>query len=263
MNYSPLFFTNLFFSDLFLHMPVAAAASITQDTGNFSHDNTRVRILSSQLIFSSLYILQKLVYHVTYRRCIMTMDKFNKFLRNRQSLLIQYKMGDLTKNEFIEENYRYMESLGIKPFNRVDNIKKAIYNYHYYNVSAKYWQWLARDPKNSEKERQACLAESMNYYYLKDSATMSLLRLINFKAEAYYVRVKSSKLKDKLIEIVIKDPDILLEINAFYPVSGVSDNDYLILHTKSAFIANALKANGILKDDKRKSLTDNYINQKY
>jgi ketopantoate reductase len=77
------------------------------------------------------------------------------------------------------------------------------------------------------------------------------------------VRVKSHKLKDKLIEIVIKDPDILLEINAFYSVSGLNENDYLILHTKSIFVANALKANGILSEDKRKSLTDTYINQKY
>lgn len=194
---------------------------------------------------------------------VSIMNKFDRFLRHRQSLLIQYKMGDMTKNEFIEDNYRYMESLGIKPFTRIDNVKKAIYNYHYYNVSAKYWQWIARDSRNTEKERQAYLTESLNLYYNKDNATLSLLRLIDFKAEAYYVRVKSHRLKDKLIEIVIKDPDILLEINAFYSVSGLNENDYLILHTKSAFIANALKANGILEDDKRKSLTDNYINQKY
>ena len=191
------------------------------------------------------------------------MNKFEQFLRHRQSLLIQYKMGDLTKNEFIEDNYRYMESLGIQPFTRIDNVKKAVYNYHYYNVSANYWQWIARDPKNTEKQRQAYLAESMNYYNKKDNATLALLRLIDFKAEAYYVRVKSHKLKNKLIEIVIKDPDILLEIDAFHSTGGLTDNDYLILHTKSDVIANALKANNILKDDKRKSLTDSYINQKY
>ena len=191
------------------------------------------------------------------------MNKFDRFLKHRQILLIQYKMGDMTKNEFIEESYRYMENLGIKPFTRIDNVKKAVYNYHYYNVSAKYWQWIARDPKNTEKERQAYLTESLSLYHKKDNATLALLRLIDFTAEAYYVRVKSHKLKDKLIEIVIKDPDILLEINAFHSVSGLNDNDYLILHTKSSFIANALKANNILEDDKRKSLTDNYINQKY
>ena len=175
------------------------------------------------------------------------MNKFDRFLKHRQILLIQYKMGDMTKNEFIEESYRYMENLGIKPFTRIDNVKKAVYNYHYYNVSAKYWQWLARDPKNTEKERQACLTEFLNYYHKKDNATLALLRLIDFNAEAYYVRVKSHKLKNKLIEIVIKDPDVLLEIDAFHSVSGLSDNDYLILHTKSIVIANALKANNILK----------------
>lgn len=169
----------------------------------------------------------------------------------------------MTKSEFIEDSYQYMESLGIKPFKRVDNIKKAVYNYHYYNVSAKYWQWIARDPKNSAKERSSYYSQSIDLYYKKDLATMSLLRIIDFDVESYYVRVKSPKLKNKLIEIVIKDPDILFEINAFHSVSGLSENDYLILHTKSDFIANALKNNGVLYDDKRKSLTDSYINQKY
>jgi hypothetical protein len=55
----------------------------------------------------------------------------------------------------------------------------------------------------------------------------------------------------------------LLEIDAFQPVSGFTENEYLILHTKSTAIANALKANGILKETKQQSLTDDYINQKY
>ncbi|HBR01883.1 MAG TPA: hypothetical protein DD738_04670 [Ruminiclostridium sp.] len=191
------------------------------------------------------------------------MNKFDGFLRHRQSLLLQYKMGDMTKNEFIEENYRYMENLGIKPFTRLDNVKKAVYNYHYHNAHAKYWQWIANDSKNSDKERRSYYAESLNHYHLKDQATLALLRLIDFNAEAYYVNVKSRLLKGKLIEIVLKDPDVLLEIDAFQPVSGFTENEYLILHTKSTAIANALKANGILKETKQQSLTDDYINQKY
>lgn len=190
------------------------------------------------------------------------MTKFDKFLRYRQSLLAQYKMGDLTKNEFFHENFKYLNSIGIKPFLRVDNIKKAVYNYHYYNVYAKYYRWLANDPKNSDRERKAYNTESFNYYRLKDKTTLSLLRLIDFNAEAYYVNVKSRFLKGKLIEIVIKDPDILQEINHF-TLSGFYENDYLILHTKSIAIANALRENGVLKEDKMNSLTDNYINQKY
>lgn len=190
------------------------------------------------------------------------MNKFDQFLRHRQSLLVQYKMGDMTKNEFIDENFKYMESLGIKPFTRVDNVKKAVYNYHYYNVNAKYWQWIANDPKNTEKERRTCYSESLNYYHYKDQATLFLLRLIDFNAEAYYVNVKSQLLKGKLIEIVIKDPDVLLEINAFQSFD-LHDNDYLILHSKSLGIADALRKSGVLKEDKRQSLTDSYINQKY
>jgi hypothetical protein len=194
---------------------------------------------------------------------VILMNKFDQFLRHRQSLLIQYKMGDMTKNEFIEENFKYMESLGIKPFTRIDNVKKAVYNYHYYNVNAKYWQWVANDPKNTDKERRSYYSESLNNYHFKDQATLSLLRLIDFNAEAYYVNVRSPQLKGKLIEIVIKDPDILLEIDAYHPLSGSTDGDYLILHTKSIIIAKVLSENGILKENKQQSLTDDYINQKY
>jgi hypothetical protein len=189
------------------------------------------------------------------------MNKFERFLRHRQSLLTQYKMGDMTKNEFIEENYHYIESLGIRPFSRVDNIKKAIYNYHYHNINAKYWQRIANDPRNTEKERQAYYTESYNHYRQKDRATLDLLRLIDYKGvESYFVNVRSSLLKGKLVEIVINNPDVLLEINAY----GASfDQDLLILHTKSTGIIKELVANGVLAEDKRKSLADSYINQKY
>lgn len=189
------------------------------------------------------------------------MNKFDKFLRHRQSLLMQYKMGDMTKNEFIEENYYYVESLGIQPFTRVDNVKKAIYNYHYHNIHAKYWQRIANDPRNTEKERQAYYAKSNSHYREKDRATLQLLRLIDYSGvEAYYVNVKSSMLKGKLIEIVIHNPDVLMEINI---PDNTFEQDLLILHTKNPGIAEDLRKNGVLREDKRKSLADSYINQKY
>ncbi|NLI39430.1 MAG: hypothetical protein GX384_08830 [Clostridiaceae bacterium] len=189
------------------------------------------------------------------------MNKFDRFLRHRQSLLLQYKMGDLTKNEFIEENFHYIERLGIQPFTRVDNIKKAIYNYHYHNVNAKYWQRIARDTRNTSKERQAYYTQSYNHYREKDRSTLQLLRLIDYSGvEAYYVNVRSSLLKGKLIEIVIHNPDVLMEINT---PGNTFEQELLILHTKSQGIAEALRNNGVLREDKRKSLTDSYINQKY
>jgi len=189
------------------------------------------------------------------------MNKFDMFIRHRQSLLLQYKMGDMTKNEFIEESYHYIERLGIKPFTQVDNVKKAIYNYHYHNANAKYWQRMARDPRCTSKERQAYYSESYNHYREKDKATLQLLRLIDYNGvEAYYVRVRSSLLKGKLIEIVINNPDVLSEIHV--PGSAF-EQELLILHTKNPGIAEALRENGVLREDKRKSLADSYINQKY
>ncbi len=189
------------------------------------------------------------------------MNKFDMFFRHRQSLLLQYKMGDLTKNEFIEENFHYIERLGIQPFTNVDNIKKAIYNYHYYNVNAKYWQRMANDPRSTSKERQAYYSESYNHYREKDWATLQLLRLIDYSGvEAYYVSVRSSLLKGKLIEIVINNPDVLAEIHV---PGGAFEQELLILHTKNPGIAEALRKNGVLREDKRKSLADSYINQKY
>ena len=41
------------------------------------------------------------------------------------------------------------------------------------------------------------------------------------------------------------------------------EQDLLILHTKNPGIAEDLRKNGVLREDKRKSLADSYINQKY
>lgn len=51
----------------------------------------------------------------------MAPNKFEQFLQNRQSLIDQYKKGDLSKEEFIEANYRCINALGTKPFQRIDN----------------------------------------------------------------------------------------------------------------------------------------------
>ena len=92
----------------------------------------------------------------------------------------------------------------------------------------------------------------------KDKSTLQLLRLIDFKGvEAYYVNVRSSHLKGKLIEIVINNPDVLAEITM--PGSDF-EQELLILHTKNPAIAEVLRRNGVLREDKRKSLTDSYIN---
>lgn len=173
-------------------------------------------------------------------------------------------MGDLTKNEFLEENFNTIERLGIKPFERIDNIKKAIYNYQYFNVLAKYSYRQAKEYSPRSKHKKSLLEQSNNFYYEKDKVTMTLLKLLDFKnVEAYYVKVKSKKLQNRLYEIVIHDPDVLIEINTLSIPFGGMEADDLVLHSKNPYILKRLKEEGVFQDTKKKSLTDSYINQKY
>lgn len=176
----------------------------------------------------------------------MTPKKFEQFLKNRESLIAQYNKGDLTKEEFIEENYRSINSLGIKPFRRIDNVKKGIYNYQYYNVIAKYYQKKAHALSKNSEARQDFLDLANYFYSKKDKVTEKLLKLLDFKGvEAYYVKVKSPNLKKKLFEIVLKD------------------YDNVILHSKSKTILDMLIKENIFHHEEKKSVIDNYINQKY
>jgi len=176
----------------------------------------------------------------------MIINKFEQFLRNRQSLIEQYAKGDLSKDEFIEENYRAVNALGIKPFEKIDNIKKAIYNYQYYNVLAKYHQKRAHDAGKYDASREDMLTLADHYYSKKDKVTEKLLKLLDFQGvEAYYVKVRSQNLKKKLFEIVLKD------------------YDNIILHSKSETILAILIRENVFQQGERKSLVDNYINEKY
>lgn len=173
-------------------------------------------------------------------------NKFERFFNSRQSLIEQYNKGDLTKQEFIEENYNFLLSMNTKPFSRIDNIKKGIFNYHYYNIIAKYWQKRAHEQGRYTLQREDFADKAEYYYSKKDNVTLRILKLMDFKnIDAYYVKVKSQNLKNKLIEIVL------------------NDYDNIILHTKNENIKNRLKEEKILQDKKKISLVDSYINQKF
>ncbi len=176
----------------------------------------------------------------------MINNKFDQFLRNRQSLIDQYVKGDLSKEEFIEENYRSVNALDIKPFQKIDNVKKAIYNYQYYNVLAKYYQKKAHDTSSRNAARQDYLELANHFYSKKDHVTEKLLKLLDFRGvEAYFVKVKSPNLKNKLFEIVVRDFD-----------------DF-ILHSKNQNILNMLRYENVFIEEERRSVVDSYINQKY
>jgi hypothetical protein len=162
---------------------------------------------------------------------------------------MQYKKGDISKREFLQLNFDYIQKMKIKPFDRIDSVEKGMYNYQYYNMLAKYYYMLALDIKRQEKHLcyyKCYLDESKYYYNEKDKTTFKLLKFLNYNnVEAYYVKVHSKRLKDKLYEIVLKD------------------YDYAIFHSKSIWLLNVLKKEGIFIEETKKSLIDEYINEKY
>lgn len=169
-------------------------------------------------------------------------------------LIKQYNKGDLSKSEFIEMNYRYIQLLGIEPFKKIDNVKKGLFTYKYYNVLAKYYQKKAHDLPKNHPAREDYFDLSDNYYNKKDDVTLKILRLINYQGiESYYIRVNSPNLKRKLIEIVIKEQEEMI----FYGY------DELILHTTDKRILNDLVRENVFSELTRDSLIDNYVNKKY
>lgn len=174
---------------------------------------------------------------------------FDKFFKHRDSLIIQYKNGDITKREFLEGNFDFVQKIKLKPFSKVDSFEKGIYNYQYYNVLAKYYNMLASDIKddpNFSKQYKSCRYKANYNYNEKDKATLQLLRFLKFKnVEAYFIKVESTYLKDKLYEIVLKD------------------FEYAIFHSKSKWLLRILREEGVFKEGKKRSLIDEYINEKY
>ncbi|MDK2918575.1 MAG: hypothetical protein PWQ37_1308 [Candidatus Petromonas sp.] len=175
---------------------------------------------------------------------------FDRFFENRDSLIIQFKNGDITKREFIEEHYYFIQKLNLKPFkNGIDSFEKGIYNYQYYNMVAKYCYMKSKDRRLIEKHPHVArkYGRKAGYYYnQKDWSTLKLLEHLDFQnVEAYFIKVNSKALKDKLYEIVLKD------------------FESVILHSKSEYMLKRLREEGVFVEGVRRSLIDSYINQKY
>jgi hypothetical protein len=153
---------------------------------------------------------------------------FDEFFEHRDSLIVQYKNGDITKKEYIEENHKYILGMKIKPFRRIDSYEKGMYNYQYYNMMAKYYNLLAKEEKNNSKHFSYYkkYLEDCNYFYNeKDKTTF--------------------RLKNILYEIVLED------------------YEYAVLHSKSIWILNVLKKEGVFLEKERKSVIDYYVNEEY
>lgn len=174
---------------------------------------------------------------------------YDKLSRKRDSLIQQFMKGDLTKREFLIENYEFIQNMNRNPFTRIDCFEKGFYNYQYYNTMAKYYRMEADRMKDNTKHPEAFTEyiEKSNYFYSKkDRTILQTLDIVKYKnVEAYFVKVKSPYLKNRLIEIVFKD------------------YDNVIFHTRSQWLTEILMDEGILKEGVKKSLIDLYVNQKY
>ena len=174
---------------------------------------------------------------------------FETFFDNRSSLIVQYKNGDISKKEFLEYNFDFVQEMKVKPFTKVDSYEKGMYNYQYYNVLAKYYTMLAKDIRRTRKHNKYyTYYKSMGSYYYneKDKATLQLLRHLEFQdVEAYFIQVESRYLQDKLYEIVLLN----------YKEA--------IFHSKSYWLLQILKEEGVFIKGMKTSLIDEYINERY
>jgi len=176
----------------------------------------------------------------------MEKSVYDRFWQHRQSLIYQYNIGDIGKDEFIERNYEYIQSMNVSPYRRVDNFKKGMFNYQYYNVLAKYYQRKAsRSRKGSDAQRDY-LARAGLFYEKKDRATARMLELCGYTGvRAYFVRVHSQALRSTLYEIVF------------------DEHPGIVLHSTDPGILESLRAAGVFAEGKRRSVVHDYINEKY
>ena len=176
------------------------------------------------------------------KRCA-SLNAIQKYFKYRQSLIDQYVKGDMTKQEYLDGNLEAVLSLQIRPFQNVDTVEKGLFNYQYYNAMAKEAAMTAH--RAAGDGRLDLLARAGEYYDKKDRATLKVLRLLDFqRAQAYFIKTRSSQLSGKLYEIVIEDYQ-------------------MILHSTSPVILRALREESVFSEGVRQSLIDGYINQKY
>lgn len=150
----------------------------------------------------------------------------------------------MTKHEYLSKNLDAVFSLDIKPFRNIDCIEKGLFNYQYFNALAKEARVIGSSYDDHELRHENY--EQADYYYRKkDKATLAVLELLKYhNISAYFIIVQSSHLKGKLFEIILNKYD-------------------MILHSKSEIILKRLRDENVFLEGIRRSVIDDYINQKY
>ena len=169
------------------------------------------------------------------------------FIKLRTELIEKLEAKSIDKQEFIIKNYEYFIRIAAKPFIKVDNIEKGIFNYQYYNSIAKFYVLEKKLTSKFNRKKILSLEHKINdMYEKKNQSILSCISIINYKnIDAYYIESSSNKLNNLLYEIVLLD------------------YKYAIFHSTSSFIIQKLNQNAIIVKFLQRSLIEDYINTKY
>ena len=157
---------------------------------------------------------------------------FERFFDHRSSLIIQFGNGDLSKREFLEQNFDLVRKTNLKPFLRVDSYEKGMFNYQYYNVLAKYYRMLAKEIKVLQIENEINelvrkqVSEFQKDYYLKEQMRAIQKELgedegTDFEVDEYMRKISEARMPKEVKEKAEKEINKLLKISPSSPESGV------------------------------------------
>lgn len=171
-----------------------------------------------------------------------------KFYKRRSKLIEDYTRGEMSKREFIINNFQLAHQMS-GPYVKVDSFEKALFNYQYYNCMAKHYSMMASQCKKSKKNKRTYnryFSLGNSFYEKKDDVVCQILEILNYEfIQAYPIQTDSERLDDKLFEIV------------------ALKRKEAIFHSISPKIRKILCDKGLFDINKRPSLIAEYINDTY
>lgn len=171
----------------------------------------------------------------------MTKIDFESFEQKRLALILDLESGGLDKSAFLERSFALFEgSLYAEP-DAIRSVEEGIFYYFYFNTMAKSYM---RRSKAEDGARKAYI--SNEYYRIKEEILFKLLALFaDEELSAYYVKTDSVKLRNNLVEILVKN------------------REKLIFHTLNPKTISLLRRRRLLEEGVRRSGIESYINKKY
>ncbi len=163
------------------------------------------------------------------------------FEQKRLELICALEAGKLDKAEFLSKSYALFEGAIYAEPDVITSIEQGMFYYFYFNTMAK--SYMKRS-KGDSTGKNAYI--SNEYYQIKENVLISLIGLFsNEELFSYYVKTDSIKLKNNLVEIVVKS------------------REKLIFHTLNPKTISVLKRRGLLEPRLQDSAIHSYINKKY